>query len=215
MAARLPDGAIVSLATTYGTAKSVTAITNGNPGVATSTAHGLTNGAMLSVVSGWSNLNNRVVRVAGSVVNAFNLDGIDTTSVTQYPPGSGAGTVQEITAFTQISQIMGFTFSGGEQQFTNFSFLEQNFETQIPTILSAMSIKIDIADDPALPGYQALKAAGDARATRALRMALPDGSFIFYQGFVSFNETPSTTKGEIMQVSATLSLQSKPVRYLS
>lgn len=215
MAARLPDGAIVSLATTYGTAKTVSGISNANPGVATSTAHALANGALLSVVSGWSNLNNRIVRVAGSATNTFNLDGIDTTSTTLYPSGSGGGTVQEITGFTQISQIMGFSTSGGDQQFATFSFLEQGFETQIPTITSAQSITIDIADDPTLPGYIALKAASDARAVRALKLAMPDGSFILYQGYVSLNETPTVTKGSVMQVKATFSLQSKPVRYAS
>lgn len=215
MAARLPDGAIVSLATTYGSPKTVSAITNANPGVASSTAHGFSNGAILSMVSGWSNLNNRVVRVAGAATNAFNLDGLDTSLTTLYPAGSGAGTATEITAFTQITQIMGFTTSGGDQQFTNFSFLEQDFETQIPTIRSAMSIAIDIADDPSLAGYAALKAAADARAVRALKIAMPDGSFILYQGYVSFNETPSVTKGAVMQVKATFSLQSRPVRYAS
>lgn len=215
MAARLPDGAIVSLATTYGTAKTVSGISNANPGVATSTAHGLANGALVSVTSGWSNLNNRVVRVAGSATNTFNLDGIDTTSVTQYPAGSGGGSVQEITGFTQIGQIMGFSTSGGEQQFATFSFLEQNFDTQIPTTLSAQSITLDIADDPTLPGYQALKAASDARAVRALRLSMPDGSFILYQGYVSFNETPTVTKGSVMQVRATFSLLGRPVRYAS
>lgn len=215
MAARLPDGAIVSLATTYGTAKTVSGISNANPGVATSTAHGLANGALVSVTSGWSNLNNRVARVAGTATNTFNLDGIDTTSVTQYPAGSGGGSVQEITGFTQIAQIMGFSTSGGEQQFATFSFLEQNFDTQIPTTLSAQSITLDIADDPTLPGYQALKAASDARAIRALRLSMPDGSFILYQGYVSFNETPSVTKGSVMQVRATFSLQGRPVRYAS
>lgn len=213
MAARLPDGAIVSLATTYGTAKTVTGITNANPGVASSTAHGLTNGVLGTVISGWSNLNNRIIRVSGSTTNAFNLEGIDTTLTTLFPSGSGGGTFQEITNFTQISQIMGFSTSGGDQQFANYSFLEQNFETQIPTTFSAQSITLDIADDPTLAGYQALKAASDARAVRALKIALADGSLILYQGYVSLNETPTLTKGSVMTVKATFSLQSRPVRY--
>lgn len=215
MAAKLPDGAIVSLATTYGTAKTVSAVTNANPGVATSATHGIANGALLSVTSGWSNLNNRVVRLSGAATNSFNFEGIDTTSTSLYPSGSGTGSVQEITAFTQIAQILSFDTSGGDQQFTTFSFLEQNFETQIPTVFSAQSITIGIADDPSLAGYIALKAASDARAIRALRLTLPDGSLILYQGYVSFNETPTLTKGNVMQVKATFSLQSRPVRYAS
>lgn len=213
MAAKLPDGAIVSLATTYGTAKTVSAITNASPAVATSTAHGLTDGAIGVVASGWSNLDGRVFRVDGSTTNNFELETLDATSTTLFPTGSSAGTFTPITAFTQISQILEFTTSGGDQQFASYSFLEQNFETQIPTITSAQSIAIGIADDPTLAGYIALKAASDARAIRALRLALPDGSTIYYNGYVSFNETPSLNKGQVMQVRATFSLLGRPVRY--
>lgn len=163
--------------------------------------------------SGWSNLDGRVFRIADETTNDFELEDLDTTSTTLFPAGSGAGTFTPITAFAQISQILEFTTTGGDQQFTNFSYLEQNFETQIPTITSAQSISIGIADDPSLAGYIALKAASDARAIRALRLALPDGSIIFYNGYVSFNETPSLNKGQVMQVRATFSLLGRPVRY--
>lgn len=215
MAARLPDGAIVTLGTAFGASKQITGITNASPGVATSNAHGFNNNDLLVITSGWSNLNNRVVRAAGIAANSFNLDGIDTTLVNLYPAGSGAGSAAAVTAWTQISQITGFQTSGGDQQFTSLSFLEQNFETQLPTVISAMSINIEIADDPSLPGYQALKAASDARAIRPLRLSLPDGSFILYYGLVSFNETPTLDKGQVMKVKATFSLQGKPVRYVA
>lgn len=218
MAAKLPDGAIVSLATTMGSAKTVTAITNsasGANGVASSSTHGFANGALVIMSSGWSNLNNRVVRVAATATNTFELDGIDTSSTTLFPASSGSGTATEITAYTQISQIMGFSTSGGDQQFVNYSFLEQNFETQIPTIFSAQSITIDIADDPSLAGYIALKNASNARAVRGLKIAMPDGSNIHYYGYVSLNETPSVSKGQVMTVKATFSLLGRPVRYAS
>lgn len=215
MSARLPDGSIVSLGTAFGAVKSITALSNANPAVATSTAHGLADGALGTLVSGWSRLNGRVARVAGSVTNAFNLDGIDTSLTSLYPAGSGVGSFTPVTAWTQISQILEFGTEGGDQQFTNFSFLEQDFESQIPTTTSAQRINIDIADDPTLAGYIALKAAADQRAIRPLRLALPDGSFILYQGYVSFNETPIITKGQVMSVRATFSLLARPVRYAS
>jgi len=215
MAARLPDGAIVSIATTYGTPDTVSDISNTNPGVASSTSHGLSNGNVVLMASGWSNLDGRVVRVASSATNTFALEGIDTLSTTLFPASSGAGTATIISAFTQITQIMGFATSGGDQQFTNYSFLEQNFETQIPTYTSAQTITIDIADDPTLAGYIALKAASDARAIRALKIVMPDSSVIYYNGYVSFNETPTVSKGQVMQVKATFSLTGKPVRYSS
>lgn len=215
MAARLPDGAIVTIGTAFGASKAITGITNANPGVVASNAHGFQNNDLLIMSSGWSNLNNRIVRAAGVAANAYNLDQIDTTLTNLYPAGSGVGNATPITAWTQISQIMDFQTQGGDQQFTSVSYLEQNFEIQLPTVVSAMSISIGIADDPTLAGYQALKAASDARAVRPLRLQLPDGSFLLYYGMVSFNETPTLGKGQVMQVKATFSLQGKPVRYAS
>lgn len=213
MAARLPDGSTVAIATAYGSPKAVTAVTNANPAVATSAAHGLANGALIEVTSGWQRVNDRIVRVANQASGTFELEGINSLAMQYYPAGSGVGSVREITTFTQISQILDFTTSGGEQQFATYSFLEEDFERQLPTVTSAQSISIGIADDPSLPGYQALKAAGEARAVRALRLTLPDGSLILYNGTISFNETPTLTKGSVMQVTATVSLQGRPVRY--
>ena len=103
--------------------------------------------------------------------------------------------------------------SGGDQQFANFSFLEEDYERQLPTITSAQSIQIGLADDPLLAGYIALKAAGEARAIRALKVTLPNGAVLLYNGYCSFNETPTLTKGSVMQVRATFSLSGRPVRY--
>jgi hypothetical protein len=214
MAARLPDGAIVSLATTYASPVTNTAVSNAAEALVTA-ANSYVAGDYVLVTSGWSNLNNRVCRVKSPTGTNFVLEGIDTTSTSLYPAAGGVGTTAKITAWTQIAQIMGFTTSGGEQQFANYSFLEQNFESQIPTYLSAMNLSLDIADDPSLAGYIAVKAAADARAVRALQVAMPDSSRILYNGYISFNETPTVTKGQVMQVKASFALQSRPVRYAS
>lgn len=213
MAASLPDGATVALATTYGSAKTVTAITNANPGVITSAAHGLLNGAFYELTSGWQKISGRVFKAANVATNALDVTGIDTTDTNRYPAGTGTGSLREITAWTQIPQILEFTTSGGDQQFANFSFLEEDFERQLPTVTSAQSIQIGIADDPTLAGFIALKAAGEARAIRAVKVTLPNGAVLLYNGYVSFNETPTLTKGSVMQVRATISLQGRPTRY--
>lgn len=213
MAVSLPNGVILSLATGYANSKSITAITNANPAVASSAAHGLSNGALVELKSGWQKLNERIVRVADAAAGTFALEGMNTLSPIQFPAGTGGGSVREITAFTQISQILEVSTSGGEMQFATYSFLENDFEAQIPTQASAQSLAITIADDPTLPGYKALQAAAELREVRALRVAFPNGSVLLYNGYVSFNETPTMTKGEVMGVQATFSLLSRPVRY--
>jgi hypothetical protein len=213
MAIRLPDGATVFLATAYSAAKTVSALTNGSPAVATSTAHGMANGVYYELKSGWQKISERIYKVANTAANAFDVSGMDTTDATRFPTGGGAGSVREITAWTQIPQILDFSTSGGDQQFWTGSFLEDDFERQLPTVTSAQSISIGIGDDPSLAGYQALKIAGEKRDIRALRVNLPDGSVILYNGYCSFNETPTLSKGQVMQVTATFSLQGRPVRY--
>jgi hypothetical protein len=213
MAVSLPNGVIIALATAYGVAKNITALTNGNPAVATSAAHGLTNGALVEVKSGWQKMNERILRVTDAAAGAFAFDGANTSSLVLFPAGTGVGSVREITAFTQITQILEVSTSGGEMQFATYSFLENDFEAQIPTQASAQSLAMTIADDPTLAGYKALQAAAETREVRALRVTFPNGSTILYNGYVSFNETPSMTKGEVMGVQATFSLLSRPVRY--
>lgn len=213
MSARLPDGAIVAIATAYGPSKTISAISNADPGEASSVDHGFEDGDLLEIKSGWQRINERIFRVSGVASGKFSLEGMDTTLEQYFPPGSSAGSAREITGWTQITQVMELTTSGGDQQFATYSFLEEEFERQLPTITSAQSITLGIADDPTLPGYIALKKASMSKELRALRLTLPGGSTVLYNGIVSLNETPSLNKGQVMQVKATFSLQSLYTRY--
>lgn len=213
MSVSLPNGVTLALATTYAANKTLSAVSNYDPAQATSNTHGYSDGDFVEVTSGWAKLNQRVVRVDNAASNTFDLEGIDTSSTTSYPAGTGTGTVRKITAFTQVTQVLDVTTAGGEMQFTTYSFLEQDFETQLPTQSSPQTITINVADDPTLNGYIALKEAAEARDIRALKVTFPNGAVLLYNGYVSFNETPSMTKNEVMAVTATFSLLSRPVRY--
>lgn len=212
MSARLPDGATVMIATALAAAKVITGISNAAPPVAAAAGNDLTNGDLVWLKSGWQKLTDRVVRAAGVSADAFSLERQDTLSTQRYPTGGGAGTFQKISEWTQITQILGFTTGGGDQQFANFSYLEEDWERQLPTVTSAQSITLDIADDDKLPGYIALKAASESRVLTPFKLTLPDGALILYNGIFALNETPTLTKGNVMAVKATISLQSRPVR---
>ncbi len=214
MSVRLPNGAIFSIAAAYGAPKVVTALTNAKPPVATADAHGLTNGAIVEVASGWSNLDGRVARVAAADTGSFELEGFDTTDSTKFPTGTGGGTVRSVTTWQQISQVLESSSSGGEQQFYNYSFLEDSGdEKQIPTIRSARSITLTIADDDTLPHFAILQQANDDRLPRAIRFQLPSGSVIYFRAYVAFSQMPTTTKNQAMALQVTLSLTGEPTRY--
>jgi len=213
MAVSLPNGVVLALATAYASSQVVSAVSSASEAVATATGHTLVNGDLVEFTSGWSKANGRIFRVKAVAANAFTLEGLDTSSANLFPAGSGAGSVRKITGWTQISQVLESTSQGGEQQFANYSFLENDFQSQIPTETSAQSISVSIADDPALPGYQALRAANGTKVAVGLRATLPSGSMILYSAYVGFDETPSMTKGQVMACKASFSLVNRPVRY--
>lgn len=212
MSASLPDGAKLFLGTEIAPAKQITAITNANPPVATCTGHGYDNGDLIIVKSGWNGLNDRVFRVANKDTNTFELEGANTTNTTNFPPGAGVGSAQEIIQRQQIDQVIGFSMTGGEQQYVTYAFLEEDFERNLPSVFSAQSIEVRIADDPANGGFIALTALERQKLNRPLQLVLPNGSMLLYYGTVSFSSTPSVTKGEVMSCPMTLSLQGPPTR---
>ncbi len=212
MSVSLPNGIVLALATAYASSLTVTAASNASESVLTVT-NTLVAGDYFEFVSGWSRANNRIFRVKSPTGSNLVAEGLDTTSTTLFPAASGVGTIRKINTWTQITQIMGCTSSGGEPQYQTYSFLEQDFDSQIPTTTSAQSIALEIADDPTLAGFIALKAVALTRATTGLRGSLPQGGVILYNGIFALDETPSLTKGNLMACKAGCALQGRPVRY--
>lgn len=214
MSVQLPNGAIVAIASGYGVSKSMTALTNANPGVATlESSHGVTTGDFLEVTSGWNRLTDKIVRAGTVSTNDVGLEGINTSLTSIYPAGGGVGSVREITGWTQLAQVLSSSTNGGEQQFATYQFLESDQEKRIPTNKSAAGLTFSIADDPSLAGYVLASTANDDRLPRAVRITLPSGSILLYNAYISLNKTPSLTSNEVMAVEVTLSLLAEPVRY--
>lgn len=213
MTARVPNGSTLFLGSAYGSSLTVTILSNANPAVATSAAHGLANGDYVVVTSGWSRLNNRLVRVSGVTAGTFELEGINTTDTGVYPIGSGIGSVKKVTTFTQITQVLQPTSQGGEQQFLAYQFLEDDAQTEIPTTKTAGGFNFSVADDPTLAGYIAMAAANDDRLPRALRVNLAGGSKLCYYAYLTLNETPTLTVNELMACASTARFLNKPTRY--
>ena len=216
MAISLPNGALVAIASGYGAAKTMSALTNASPAVATLEAsHGVIVGDFLEVTSGWSRLTDKIVRASVVNVNDVSLEGIDTLLPSIYPAAGGAGTVREITGWTQLSQILSSSSNGGEQQFLEYQLLEDDAQKRIPTFKNAAGLSFTVADDPTLAGYILASAANDDRLPRAVKITLPSGAVLVYNAYISLNKTPSLSVNEIMAVEVTLSLLAEPVRYAS
>lgn len=213
MSVSIPNGAIIGMASGYGIAVNITAISNASPAVATTAANTFAIGDFLEVTSGWSALNGRVVRAAAVSGTSVTLEGIDTTSVARYPVGGGVGSIRKVTGYTQLAQILTSASSGGEQQFLTYQFLEADNQTQIPTNKSAAALTFGVADDITQPGYILAKTANDDRVPRAVKITLKGGGIISHNAYISVSDTPSLNANELMQIDVTMSLVAVPVRY--
>jgi Phage tail tube protein, TTP len=215
MASTFPNGTVFALSAALAAAKTVSAVTNANPGVATATAHGYADGNIV-VMNAPGRLDLLPVRVDNSSTNAFDLEGIDTTSTTLYPSGFGVGSAQLAATFTSLSQTVEVTTSGGEQQFAQWAFLEDGKQRQRPTFKNARGLQLTMHYDPTLAWHAALLAADQLADVRVLRATLPTGAILYYSVYVGFDGQPAVTINENMTVVASFALASPDLtRYAS
>lgn len=210
----LPDGTTFDIVASYGAAKTMSALSNANPGVATlASSHAVATGDIIEVTSGWPRLNGRVVKAGTVSVNSVPLLGIDTSSTSVYPAGSGTGTVREILTWQRLQWVYNPQTQGGDQGFVTHSPLESFDDYQLPSTRSPQSLTFDLGDDPTLPHFALLDAADSDRSPRALRANLPNGGIIYYNGILTINQTPTLSKGQVMTRKVTFSLQAPSTRY--
>lgn len=215
MSASLPNGSQVHIASGLASGKTVSAVTNANPAVCTSTAHGYSNGDIVVLSSGWSRATDRVFRVSSVATNSFALEGFDTSDTALFPASGGAGTAYKVSGWTQLTQILEVSTAGGEQQFVTYQYLEADREVQIPTNKSAQSINMQVADDPTLAGFILASTANDDRDPRAIRITAANSALSFYYAYVSVNRIPSLDVNQVSRCPVNFSLLNEPVRYSS
>lgn len=217
MAITLSTGVSMQVAKTYASSIAVSTLTNASTAVATTaSAHSIAVGEFFEITSGWGLLDKRVVRAgAGTTGSTLYLEGINTTDTSKYPAGTGVGSIRKISAWTALSQVKGLSASGGDMQFANVTAIDDVVAKQVPTIRNAVSMNIDVYDDPTLTWYADVSAASDARSPYGLLMAFPNGSKLVANAYWSLQRVPSVTINEAMTSQISLSYAAEPVRYAS
>lgn len=213
MAFRLPNGSTFDFAEEYGDAVTITAISNANPAVATATTHGFVKGDIVVVTSGWVKMTGRAFKVGEVTADTFEILGVNTTSTQSYPAGVSAGTAKKVEKWVNIPQITEVASSGGEQQFYQFGFLEEDEDRQIPTTKSPSTLTLTVADDPDQPYVPVVEAADELKEERIQRLNLVNGDVILYNSIASITNTPSLTRNQIMVRTITLAQQGRVTRY--
>ncbi|TWI52983.1 tail tube protein [Pseudomonas duriflava] len=212
MAVTLINGLTVDFSAAFADEATVTAISNANPAVATA-ANTFADGDIVLLGSGWEYANDRPFRVADASGTGFTVAGLNTTDTTRFPAGDGVGTARQVSDWVRINQITGLTFSGGDQNYWQYQFLESKVQKQIPTFKSAMSFQLAILDDPTLPFYQYLEEADADGLIRVVRFNNSDGSTNLYPVYVGFNNNPTGDINTGRTVTASFALAGEVVRY--
>lgn len=207
-------GTQVAIASTYGSSVNMTALTNASAAVATLAAgHSVVVGDFLEVTSGWDLLNGRIVRVSAVSTNDITFEGINTTSTTNYPAGTGTGTIRRITAWTTISQITAaIQVSGGDQNFADITTLSDLTRKQIPTNRNPVVIGLPVFDDPSLSWYSVVASAADAATPVAIRMVFPNATRLVANGYWSLQRVP-TIEDSTLRARIDVSFSADPTRY--
>jgi hypothetical protein len=210
----LPNGAQIALATTFGAAQTISAISNANPAVAAAASHTYTDGDIILLSNSWTKTDNGVFRVDGAVAGtSVEIEGLNSTDVGKYPASGGAGSAREITAWTQLPKIPTFDMTGGDPKSLTTSYIDYEKDFEIFTGTNPERLNFTISYQPDSPAYAALVAAGESGVVQVVRLVLKDGSTLFYPGQLFFNKAPVMTKDQEMVNNVSLALQGEITRY--
>jgi len=212
--AQVPTGATFYVASAFGVAKTVTAVSNASEAVVTAT-HDFSIGDIVEMTSGWGRLNKRAFRVKSiSTTVSFVLEGADTTSTSFFPAGTGTGTVRKVSTFTQITTVMSPSSSGGDPKTVTYKFIESDVEYMINDGFSATSYSMDLdADSIGTAGYTALKTLTDVQTDTILKIVMRSGSILLIPCTLALNESVSFADGQINKVKAAFNGNNRLTRY--
>lgn len=202
----------VAVESALGADLTISGITKANPGVATSTAHGLSNGDYVILeIQGMHQLDGRVVRVANVAANTFELEGVDTTLFDTF----SSGTANEITFGTTLTTLTGLSASGGDFDFLDTTTIHDNTRKQIPGLASPSTYSFESIWDVSDAGLVALKAASDNQAKKAVKFAFANGQKMVLAGYIGATLLPTGSAQEVVKTSVVITADGKPTVYSS
>lgn len=204
------SGVTIAIQSALAAADTITAITKANPGVASSTTHGMANGAYAKLtVSGMSQVDGRVARVANQAANTWELEGIDTTLFDTFT----SGTSEEVTFGTSLVTATTVNASGGDFDFIDVTTIHDNVKKQIPGVANPIKFDFENLWDTADAGLIALKSASDSSAQRCFKFTFNNGKIMVFTGYVGCTLLPTGGAQDVAKTSVTITMFGKPTFY--
>lgn len=200
----------VAVQTVLAAAKTITAITKASPGVASSTAHGYTDGdIVLLKVTGMTEVNHMLVRVDNSVTNAFDLEGVDTTLFSTFV----SGTAEKLTFGASASTFTDVNASGGEPKPVDITTIHDDTDREQPGSKTALSYSFASLWDPADAALVELKKADNVKGERCVALTFASGAKVYFNCYPSASLAPGGSKGEAVTTQVSFKLRGPITAY--
>lgn len=208
-----PEGSKFYFSTTFASAKTITALTNADPAVATSVAHGYSDLDEILLSSGWEDATDTVFQVDQLTADTFEIEGLNSVDTNFYATGTGTGTAQKISGWTEIPQVLTIATQGGDARFTTISPIARRNSINVPTGFNPTSISLTLGHDPANANYKTMLGISRALTKVAFKMVLSGGAVTYGYGYMSVSEAPSLNVNQANTVSAAISLLGRAISY--
>lgn len=182
----------VEIAATYGSPKTVTAVTLASPGVATSTAHGMANDTVghFSGVTGMVQLEEQACRVKNQATNTFELQGLNTTGYSAFL----TGTFTPVATWQTLAEATSYSLGGGASEKLDVTTLLDIVRKEEVGLLPVQNVSLNvIAQDTPTAAQLLLETAVQTQAKVTVRITLGNGAVRI------FRAEPSTPGEDVQQ----------------
>jgi len=196
----------VAVQSTVGTALTVTGVTLANPGVATSTGHGLANGDIVyfTVTAGMVELNGQAVRVANVATDTFELESLDTTDYTAW----STGTATEVTAFETLGSAQSISMPDPTPEKIDITTLIDSSKQYVFGLPDAPDGSISGLYDPLSTAVGLIKTATKSNAAMVFKITWSGGQTTVFNAYVSGGSGFEASQN----AAATASISFTPIR---
>lgn len=175
-------GVRVEIGKTEGAGKTVSAVTTAKPGVATSTAHGLSAKSVgyFSGVSGMAQLEGQAARLAVVTSNDFTLEDINTTD---FPAFTGTAMFIPVTVWATVSRATSYAIGGGDAEKLDDTVLLDDIKQELNGLLAAQTVTFNMNSETiSSEAMQIIRDAARRSAYLVFRITLKDGNVRVFRG---------------------------------
>jgi hypothetical protein len=176
------QGSVIAIGTGSGAAKTITAISLGNPTIITSSAHGFANGDVVTLAgltgADAATLNGQVVSVRNVTTNTFAVY-IDTTGKTITAAGTATSTT--FTNIVNVRTFSGFDGSATEINVTNLDSLAAEFRLGL---VDQGQFTMELDYDSTSAGHVALRSKQVSGVLSNFKLTVPTLGVITFTAYV-------------------------------